>query len=69
MVGEIVAAILRGTAFLLRLLGNVARYSGELLVNVYDLFAFPLLWVENWLNHRKGQVDMDQPEMIMNEEV
>ncbi len=69
VVGEIVAAILRGTAFLLRLLGNVARYSGELLVNLYDLFAFPLLWVENWLHHRKGQMDMDQPEMIMNEEV
>jgi hypothetical protein len=69
VVGEIVAAALRGTAFLLRLLGNVARYSGELLVNIYDLLAFPLLWVENYLRHRKEQMDMDQPEMIMNEEV
>ena len=69
VVGEVVAAALRGTAFLLRLLGNVARYSGELLVNLYDLLAFPLLWVENWLRHRKDQMDMDQPEMIMNEEV
>ncbi|MGD9032248.1 MAG: hypothetical protein PVJ69_12120 [Desulfobacteraceae bacterium] len=69
VVGEVVAAAMRGTAFLLRLLGNMARYSGELLVNVYDLLAFPLLWVENWLRHRKDQMDMDQPEMIMNEEV
>jgi hypothetical protein len=69
VVGEVVAAAMRGTAFLLRLLGNMARYSGELLVNVYDLLAFPLLWVENWLRHRKDRMDMDQPEMIMNEEV
>jgi hypothetical protein len=69
VVGETLAAALRGTAFLLRLLGNVARYSGELLVNLYDLLAFPLLWVENYLRHRKEQMDMDQPEMIMNEEV
>ena len=69
VVGETLAAILRGTAFLLRLLGNVARYAGELLVNLYDLLAFPLLWVENWLRNRKEQMDMEQPEMIMNEEV
>jgi hypothetical protein len=69
VVGETVAAILRGTAFSLRLLGNVAKYAGELLVNLYDLLAFPLLWVENWLRHRKEQMDMEQPEMIMNEEV
>jgi hypothetical protein len=69
VVGETVAAIMRGTAFLLRLLGNVARYAGELLVNLYDLLAFPLLWVENWLRHRKEQMDMDQREMIIHEEV
>ena len=69
VVGEMVATILRGTAFLLRLLGNIAKYAGELLVNLYDLLAFPLLWVENWLRHRKAHMDMDQAEMIMNEEV
>ncbi len=69
VVGEMVAAILRGTAFLLRLMGNIAKYAGELLVNLYDLLAFPLLWVENYLRHRKEQMDLDQPEMIMNEEV
>jgi hypothetical protein len=69
VVGEIVAATLRGTAFLLRLMGNIAKYAGELLVNLYDLLAFPLLWVENWLRHRKEQMDMDQSDMIMNGEV
>ena len=39
------------------------------MVNLYDLLAFPLLWVENWARHRKDQMDMEQPEMIMNEEV
>ncbi|NIO06962.1 MAG: hypothetical protein GTO40_02820, partial [Deltaproteobacteria bacterium] len=69
VIGEALAAFLRGTAFILRLLGNVARYTGELLVNVYDLLAFPLLWVENWARHRKDHMDMEQSEMIMNEEV
>ena len=69
VVGETVAAIMRGTAFLLRLMGNISRYAGELLVNIYDLLAFPLLWVENFLRHRKEQMDLEQPEMMMNEEV
>jgi hypothetical protein len=69
VIGEALAASLRGTAFFLRLLGNIAKYAGELLVNLYDLLAFPLIWVENWARHRKDQMDMEQPEMIMNEEV
>jgi len=69
VMGELVAAFLRALAFLLRLLGNVSRYSGEFLVNLYDLFAFPLLWVENWFRNRKEQMDMEQSDMIMKEEV
>ncbi len=69
VMGELVAAFLRGLAFLLRLLGNVSRYTGELLVNLYDLLAFPLLWVENWFRNRKEQMDMEQSDMIMKEEV
>jgi hypothetical protein len=69
VLGEATAAILRGVAFLFRLLGDVSRYIGEFLVNLYDLLAFPLLWVESWLRNRKEQMDMEEPETIISEEV
>jgi hypothetical protein len=47
VVGSALAALLRWVAFLLRLLGNVSRHTGVLLMNLYDLLVFPLLWVEN----------------------
>jgi hypothetical protein len=49
------AAMLRGLAFLLRLLGNTCRYLGKLLVNVYDMFIFPPLWMENLLKVKRHQ--------------
>jgi hypothetical protein len=69
VLGEATAAILRGLAFVLRLLGDISKYAGEFLVNLYDLLAFPLLWVENWLRHRREQMDMDESETIISEEV
>ncbi len=33
-------------SFLLRLIGNIVRYTGELLIKIYDLIIFPLIWVE-----------------------
>jgi hypothetical protein len=46
------------------MLGNVSRYCGELLVNIYDLLIFPPLWVENLIRDKK------QPtEIIVEEEV
>jgi len=69
VLGEATATVLRGFAFLLRLLGDISKYAGEFLVNLYDLLAFPLLWVENWLRHRREQMDMDEPETIIREEV
>jgi hypothetical protein len=58
------AASLRGLAFLFRLLGNVSRYLGELLVNIYDLFIFPPLWVENLIRDKKHH----QSEIVIEEE-
>ena len=69
VLGEATAAILRGMAFVLRLLGDISKYAGEFLVNLYDLLAFPLLWVENWMRHRKEHMDMDESETIISEEV
>ncbi len=64
VLGVSAAAFLRGLAFFLRLLGNISRYLGELFVNIYDLFIFPPLWVENLIRDKKQH----QPEIIVEEE-
>ena len=69
VVGDLVAAILRGLAFSLRLLADVANYAGEFFVNLYDLLAFPLIWIENWLRNRKQEMEMEPSEMIIDEGV
>ncbi|MFP3870700.1 MAG: hypothetical protein ACLFVT_07485 [Syntrophobacteria bacterium] len=53
--GAGVAALLRWFAFFLRLLGNIARYLGELTVNLYDLLIFPPLWLESLIRERNKQ--------------
>jgi hypothetical protein len=35
----------------LRLVGNLARFSGRMLVNVYDLLIFAPLWVEQLIKN------------------
>jgi ABC-type multidrug transport system fused ATPase/permease subunit len=70
VIGTVTAALLRGLAFVLRLLADVAKYAGDFLVNLYDLLPFPLLWVEQWLRERRQMADVEQPdEMIINEGV
>jgi hypothetical protein len=63
VLGVVCAAMLRWLAFFLRFLGNVGRYLGELMVNIYDLFIFPPLWVENLIKDKRHQ-----PEIIVEEE-
>jgi hypothetical protein len=50
--GASVAALLRLISFILRLLGNIAYYTGEFLVKLYDLLIFPPLWLENFIRTR-----------------
>lgn len=64
VMGSVVAGLLRGLAFILRLLGNIARYLGEFLVNIYDLLIFPPLWVEKMIHDRGHQTKISpQKEM------
>ncbi len=44
--GILASALLRALAFILRLTGNIARYTGKTLVNIYDLIIFGPLWLE-----------------------
>jgi hypothetical protein len=62
VMGVVMAGLLRGLAFLLRLFGNIVRYLGEFLVNVYDLVIFPPLWVEKLIHDRAQQATISQQE-------
>jgi hypothetical protein len=55
VIGGLFAALLNGLAFAFRLLGNVARYSGEFFVNLYDLTIFPSLWIERLVVEKRRQ--------------
>ncbi len=57
VVGFVLVGLLRGTAFLLRLIGNIASYLGELLVNLYDVLIFPPLWIEKFVQNRTQAVE------------
>jgi len=46
VLGVLAVAFLRTLMWSLRLLGNLARFAGRLLINVYDLLIFVPLWVE-----------------------
>ena len=70
VIGAVTAAALRGVAFVLRLLADVTKYAGDLLVNLYVLLPFPLLRIEYWFRERRQMADVDQPdELIINEGV
>jgi hypothetical protein len=55
VMGGVLAALLNALAFVFRLLGNMARYSGELFVNLYDLMIFPSLWLERLVMEKRSQ--------------
>jgi hypothetical protein len=57
VMGFVLVGLLRGTAFLLRLMGNIASYLGELLVNLYDILIFPPLWIEKFVHSRAQEVE------------
>jgi hypothetical protein len=68
VLGVAVAAVLRLIAFALRLVGNVIRYAGVFLLNLYDLLIFPPLWLENLVRNREHQ-HTDIADVIVKEEV
>jgi len=54
VVGITVCWLMRVTAFLLRFIGSVMYFLGSAAVNIYDLLAFPLLWVEKIVKSKHG---------------
>jgi len=55
VLGILTMNTLRITAFLLRLSGNLFRYTGTALVQVYDLLIFAPLWIEKSARLRSGR--------------
>ena len=55
VLGVLLAGLLRFTAFLLRLVGNIFMYAGNVLINLYDLLAFPLLFVDRLVRDRNSR--------------
>lgn len=54
VLGVLSVAVLRALVWGLRLLGNLARFSGRMLIHGYDLLIFAPLWVEQVV---KGSVE------------
>jgi hypothetical protein len=54
VLGLILVGILRGIAFILRFIGNVSKSTGEVLVKLYDLFAFGPIWIEGLVKDAKN---------------
>jgi hypothetical protein len=52
VIGTLAAFCLRGLAFVLRLTGNIFRYLGKALVNLYNLIIFAPLWMESVIANR-----------------
>jgi len=52
VVGVVGVALLRALSWLLRLLGNIFRFSGAALVNIYDLLIIVPLWIERLFRGR-----------------
>jgi hypothetical protein len=55
VLGAASAWLLRMTAFLLRLLGNLGYYAGRFIVNIYDLIIFPAIWTEGVIVSSVGE--------------
>jgi hypothetical protein len=59
VVGILASALLRAIAFVLRLSGNIARYAGKTVANLYDLVIFGPLWLENTIIKKLNSGDAD----------
>jgi len=56
--------LLRAFAYTIRLIGNISRYMGDMLLHVYDLVIFAPLWIERLVKMRKRRV---KPEATVKE--
>ncbi len=55
VLGIISVGLLRGLAWFLRFIGNISRYAGSMLENIYDLVIFAPLLIERLTKGRENQ--------------
>ena len=60
VLGVLAVMLLRLLTWFLRFTGNVARFSGRMLTNVYDLLIFAPLWVEQLIKNGSGKKQADE---------
>lgn len=61
VIGVAAINIIRGLAFVTRMLGNALHYVGMMMLHLYDLLVFLPLWVEYKIKNKKGE---DLPTLI-----
>lgn len=59
VLGTVAVAFLRSLEWLLRLVGNLVRSSGKILVHAYDFFIFLPLGIEKLINREGGKESTD----------
>jgi len=60
VLGILAVGLLHALAGLLRILGNGSRHVGQALLNLYDLFIFAPLWVEQRLTTRRESAEEEK---------
>ena len=64
VVGIVSVGLLRALAWVLRLVGNVARFAGVAVVNIYDLLIFGPLWIERIVKGRQTKTGEEENEPV-----
>ena len=64
VLGVLAVMLLRLLTWALRFTGNVARFSGRLLTNVYDLLIFAPLWVEQLIKGESGKKQSSEEDKL-----
>jgi hypothetical protein len=68
VIGLLASWALRTLAFVLRLQGNLGFYLSRLIINIYDLFIFPTLWLEEKIQGNTHRAEEVRPPNSLTEE-
>ena len=64
VMGIVAVGFLRALAWVLRLFGNVSRFAGIAIVNIYDLVIFGPLFIERMVKGRQDQAEDNKPKPV-----
>jgi len=64
VLGVLGVILLRTLAWVLRLIGNVAKFAGKSLVNIYDLIIFAPLWIERMVRQRQPEAKQSENKTV-----